>query len=138
MKVNFHGIIIQLFIRAVCILTGIGSLSAQVPELRFKHLNVEDGLSQSTVRAIFQDRFGFMWFGTDIGINKYDGSEFTVYKYDAADPTGLPSNFIIEIFEDSYGVFWIGTGYGGLSRFDREQEVFYSYVYDKNNQGIIK
>jgi signal transduction histidine kinase/ligand-binding sensor domain-containing protein/CheY-like chemotaxis protein len=108
-------------------LTTILPVIAQEPELEFQHLKVEDGLSQSTVRTIFQDHMGFMWFGTDIGINKFDGSEFTVYKYDAADSSGLPSNFIIDLFEDSYGVFWIGTGYSGLSRFDREQEIFHNY-----------
>jgi signal transduction histidine kinase/ligand-binding sensor domain-containing protein/CheY-like chemotaxis protein len=105
------------------------SASAQFPELRFKHLNVEHGLSQSTVRAIFQDKNGFMWFGTDIGINKFDGSEFTVYRYNATDTNGISSNFIIEILEDSYGKFWIGTGYAGLSRFDRGKEIFYNYTY---------
>ena len=137
MKVNYHGVIIQLLISALCLLTEPDSLLAQFPELHFKHLNVEDGLSQSTVRAIFQDKMGFMWFGTDIGINKFDGSEFTVYKYNAADSTGIPSNFIIEILEDSHGIFWIGTGYGGLCRFDREQEVFYTYGYDRNNKESL-
>jgi ligand-binding sensor domain-containing protein len=106
---------------------------AQHPELRFKHLTVEDGLSQSTVRAIFQDKAGFMWFGTDIGISKYDGNDFTVYKYDAADTAGIPSNFIIEIFEDSYGKFWVGTFYSGLSSFNREKEIFHKYVFDPND-----
>lgn len=114
-----------------------GSLNAQIPELRFRHLNVEHGLSQSTVRAIFQDKLGFMWFGTDIGINKYDGTGFTVYKYNAADSTGIPSNFIIDILEDSEGGFWVATGYAGLSRFDRETETFYTYTYNAEDSTSL-
>lgn len=112
-------------------------IKGQIPELRFRHLNVEHGLSQSTVRAIFQDKMGFMWFGTDIGINKYDGSGFTVYRYNAADSTGIPSNFIIEIFEDSYGCFWIGTGYAGISKFNREKETFFTYTYKANDPSSL-
>ncbi len=113
------------------------SVVAQVPEFAFQHLRVEDGLSQSTVRVIFQDKMGFMWFGTDIGINKYDGTEFTVYKYNAEDSLGIPSNFIVAIYEDSFGALWIGTGYSGLSRFDREHEIFNNYAFEPGNSESI-
>ncbi len=132
---------IKIFNKFICsgifYITFFVSSFAQIPELKFRHLNVEHGLSQSTVRAIFQDKMGFMWFGTDIGINKYDGSEFTVYRYNAADPDGIPSNFIIEILEDSYGKFWIGTGYAGLSIFNREKETFENYVYDGDDSTSL-
>lgn len=105
--------------------------------MRFGHLSVEDALSQSTVHSIFQDRMGFMWFGTDIGLNKYDGSKFTVYYSNAVDSYAIASNFIVEIFEDSYGILWIGNGYSGLNRFDRENEIFIKYNHAAGRKGSI-
>ncbi len=126
MNSKFPGVCLAVFLFFELFL--FRSVTAQVPEFVFQHLRVEDGLSQSTVRVIFQDRMGFMWFGTDIGINKFDGNEFTVYKYNAEDSLGIPSNFIVAIFEDSYGSFWVGTGYSGISRFNREQETFEQFT----------
>jgi signal transduction histidine kinase/ligand-binding sensor domain-containing protein/CheY-like chemotaxis protein len=113
------------------------TLFAKNPNLIFRHLEVEDGLSQSTVHVSYQDKNGFMWFGTDIGLNKYDGYEFTVYQFNAQDTTSISSNFIVEINEDSYGGLWIGNGYNGLDLFDREKEIFLRYSHDTNNPGSI-
>jgi signal transduction histidine kinase/ligand-binding sensor domain-containing protein/CheY-like chemotaxis protein len=113
------------------------ALFSQTPPLYFRHLTVEDGLSQSTVHVIYQDKNGFMWFGTDIGLNKYDGHKFTVYQYNALDTTTIASNFIVEIQEDSYGGLWIGNGYNGLNLFDRKKEIFTRYIYDSKNKGSI-
>ncbi len=125
----------------VCLLwllvSGSPPSCAQNIPLHFRQLSVEDGLSQSTVHAIHQDRMGFMWFGTDIGLNKYDGTGFTVYQYSTSDSTAIASNFIVGIFEDSYGCFWIGTGYSGLNRFDREKEIFHLYAHDSHKKGSI-
>lgn len=110
---------------------------SQVSPMVFKHLTVEDGLSQSTVHAIFQDRSGFMWFGTDIGLNKYDGNKFTEYQNSVTDTNSIASNFIVDIFEDSYGNFWVANGYNGLDLFDRKNEKFIHYKNNKNNPGSI-
>jgi signal transduction histidine kinase/ligand-binding sensor domain-containing protein len=112
-------------------------LHAQTSPLLFKHLTVKDGLSQSSVHAIYKDRMGFMWFGTDLGLNKYDGNRFTVYKYDATDSFSISSNYILAIHEDSYGSLWIGNGYSGLNRFDREKEQFIRYVNDPEKGSSI-
>ena len=63
----------------------------EVP-LRFEHLSLEDGLSQSSICDILQDRDGFMWFGTDDGLNRYDGHTFTVFKHIPFDSTSLADN----------------------------------------------
>jgi signal transduction histidine kinase/ligand-binding sensor domain-containing protein/CheY-like chemotaxis protein len=112
-------------------------LHSQPSNLVFRHLRVEDGLSQSTVHAIVQDRNGFMWFGTDNGLNKYDGNKFVVYHHDANDPQSVASNFIVEIYEDSYRCLWIGNGYNGLDLFDRENEVFIHYTHNPEDAGSI-
>jgi ligand-binding sensor domain-containing protein/serine phosphatase RsbU (regulator of sigma subunit) len=102
------------------------NVSAQQQHVRFEHISLEHGLSQSIVRAIFQDSKGFLWFGSQDGLNKYDGYEFTIYKYDPFDATSLSENDIWTIYEarSEPKALWIGTGASGLNRFDRETETF--------------
>ena len=80
--------------------------------------------------CILQDSKGFMWFGTEDGLNKYDGYTFTVYKHDPEDPNSISDNWIQAIYEDRSGDLWIGTLDGGLARFDREKEAFSHYQHD--------
>ena len=77
--------------------------------VRFEHLSIEDGLSQNAGLDIFQDSRGYLWIGTQDGLNRYDGYSFKVYKHDPDDPTSLSHNSILEIAEDSKGFLWIGT-----------------------------
>ena len=95
--------------------------------IHFEHLGIEQGLSQSTVTAILQDSFGFMWFGTDDGLNRYDGYQFTIFRHDPAEPTSLSQGGIREIYEDSSGTLWLRTSSGGLDRFDRDRNRFIRY-----------
>ena len=96
-------------------------------DIKFKNLSVEAGLSHSTVNCILQDSKGFMWFGTDDGLNKYDGYNFTFYKHNPDDPFSLSHNRVWSLFEDSAGTLWIGTFGGGLNRFDRDTGLFTRY-----------
>jgi signal transduction histidine kinase/ligand-binding sensor domain-containing protein len=98
--------------------------------LRFDRISVEQGLSQSTVNCILQDRYGFMWFGTEDGLNRYDGYELTVYKHDPDDPSSLSHNLVWSLFEDTAGTLWIGTFGGGLNRFERDSGQFTRYDAD--------
>ena len=77
--------------------------------LHIDHLTLEDGLSQNQVLAIVQDKKGFMWFGTQDGLNRYDGYKFTVFRHDAHDPNSLPSSFIYGLCEDADGYLWTLT-----------------------------
>jgi len=92
--------------------------------LRFERISLEQGLSQSTVFSIIQDSQGFMWFGTEDGLNKYDGYNFTVYKNDPDNPKSLSGNWVGKILEDDSGMLWIGTSDKGLSRYDRDLDQF--------------
>ncbi|MEO9872360.1 hybrid sensor histidine kinase/response regulator transcription factor [Ekhidna sp.] len=103
----------------------------------FKNFNVEDGLSYSLVFEIIKDQYGFMWFGTTDGLNKFDGYEFTVYQNIPGDTTSLPDNSIWGLLEDSKGNIWIGTDGGGLSFFNREKETFYTYKHDADNPNSL-
>jgi PAS domain S-box-containing protein len=102
----------------------------------FKSLTLKDGLSQNTVYAILQDSLGFLWVGTEDGLNKYDAYRFTVYRHDPDDIHSLSHNKIFAIYEDSNGTLWIGTG-GGLNRFDRQQERFVHYQHDPQNPNSL-
>ncbi|MFN2189021.1 MAG: two-component regulator propeller domain-containing protein, partial [Candidatus Promineifilaceae bacterium] len=105
--------------------------------INFEHISIEEGLSQSSVHAILQDRDGFMWFGTLDGLNRFDGSEINIYKHDPDDPSSISDNMITSLFEDDEGVLWIGTSAGGLNRYDRDNESFSSYRHDPQSANSL-
>src|SRR5689334_9699058 len=76
---------------------------SQDNKFEFSHYTTDDGLSQSNVITILQDSKGFMWFGTQDGLNKFDGYKFTVFKNDPGNPLTLNHNGIVEILEDKTG-----------------------------------
>jgi signal transduction histidine kinase/ligand-binding sensor domain-containing protein len=102
-------------------------LQAQQAEKRFHHLTIEDGLSQSAVMAIYQDHQGYIWFGTQDGLNRYDGYHFTTYRFDPYDHRSISDDDIRVIYEDSQGDLWIGTQRRGLNRYDRYLDRFTRY-----------
>jgi len=103
---------------------------AQRPHIKFEHISLEDGLSQSSVYGIVQDTKGFMWFATLDGLNKYDGYTVTVYRNKTGDSSSISDNVINCLYVDppEYGgSFWIGTRGEGLDKFSRLNETFESY-----------
>jgi ligand-binding sensor domain-containing protein/signal transduction histidine kinase len=105
-------------------------------DLTFSHLSLEDGLSEGTVYCTFQDSKGFLWFGTQDGLNKYDGYTFTIYR---PDPTrnSIASSFVRLIREGPEGELWIATMGGGLDKFDPETERFTHYPYDPEDSSSL-
>jgi ligand-binding sensor domain-containing protein/signal transduction histidine kinase len=106
------------------------SLLAQDHAIKFDRIGLEHGLPQSSVGAIVQDRQGFLWFGTQEGLSKYDGYGFTNYKYQPHDSSSLSENWVSSLCEDRYGTLWVGTHGGGLNKFDRYKEVFTHFRHD--------
>ena len=94
------------------------------PGIHFGRITTQDGLSHNTVTSILQDRQGFMWFGTEDGLNRYDGYTFTVYRHDPDDPHSLRDDSIMTLYEDRAGVLWIGTQTGWLEQLDKERGQF--------------
>lgn len=90
-------------------------------------LDTENGLSQSTVFCILKDSEGFIWIGTDDGLNRYDGNEFKVYRNDKNDSTTISGNLIRTLYEDSQKRLWVGTFQNGLNLYDREKGQFIRY-----------
>ena len=99
-------------------------------EIKFEHISIEDGLSQSSVNCILKDRRGLMWFGTQDGLNRYDGYTFKIYRHQPDNSNSLSNSHINCIFEDRNGVLWVGTR-EGLNKFDGEKEIFIRFKKDK-------
>lgn len=112
-------------------------LFAQPDRLDFERLSPGKGQSNATIYAIFQDKKGFMWFGSTDGLICYDGYKFKTYKHDAKDPYSISEDWITSIAEDENGNLWIGTWQGGLNFYDRSLDKFYSYVNDPEDNSSI-
>src|SRR5258708_18569516 len=91
---------------------------AQNAEPVFKHLQLGDGLSNNIVNCILQDERGFLWFGTEDGLNRYDGKFFEVFANETHDSTGISGNRITALYEDKSRILWIGAADGGLTKYD--------------------
>ena len=94
--------------------------------LRFVRMGVEEGLPQESVLSLLQDRAGFMWFGTQGGLVRYDGYHSRVFRNDPNDPASLVDNYVPASYEDDKGRLWFGTR-GGLVRFDAAAQKFIRY-----------
>ena len=105
--------------------------------IRFNHLSAEVGLSQSVVNSIAQDERGFMWFGTEDGLNRYDGYKFVVYRPEPDHPASISDRWITVLLEDSKGNLWIGTRQGGLNRYDPVTDTFVRYMNNPDRPNTI-
>jgi len=84
---------------------------------------LKDGLSFATVYSIIQDNKGFMWFATGDGLNRFDGTNFKVFKFEPNNPYSLPSNYVQTIYKDTHGDIWISSRWG-IYQFDTNRERF--------------
>lgn len=91
--------------------------------LRFNHYSTNDGLSQNAVFAILQDKDDFIWIGTEDGLNRFDGYDFTIYKQENKNQHSLSNSKINALLEDHHGSLWIATA-NGLNRYDRRLDQF--------------
>ncbi|MBI4751136.1 MAG: protein kinase [Acidobacteria bacterium] len=105
-------------------------------QARFQRYSLEDGLSQSTVWCVLQDQRGFLWVGTNDGLNRFDGYGFTIYRNQARDPFSLANNDVMTLCEDRQGMLWIGT-HNGLCRYDREHDRFETFRHSVDDLHSI-
>lgn len=106
--------------------------NAQETGYHFINFNSKDGLSSSSVNAIIKDKYGYMWFGTDDGLNKFDGVNFTVYRHSLTDTTSLGGNVITALFEDHLGNLWVGSNQS-ISVYNRKTDAFSNFRFMGNS-----
>jgi signal transduction histidine kinase/ligand-binding sensor domain-containing protein/AraC-like DNA-binding protein len=110
----------RTFSRAAILLALLVSIEAGAyPEVRFEHLSLEHGLAQSAVQDMVSDELGYMWFGTQFGLSRYDGYGFRNFRHEPDDPTTLSNSRIQSLLRCHDGSLWIGTR-SGLNRLDPE------------------
>ena len=112
-----------------CLLSGTVQANPELP-VKFHRMMLDSGLSQSSIISIHQDRHGFIWMGTQDGLNRFDGRRIVTYKTDIDDPRSVSDPNIWCIAEDSGGYLWIGTEGGGFNRYDPYADTFTPYRYD--------
>ena len=111
----------------ITVLTPINKLSyAQSKNLIFNNINIEQGISQSTIEAIFQDSEGYLWLGTNDGLNRYNGYEFKIYNYEEYQ-NSISHNGITDITEDKYGNIWVNT-VSGVNKINKKTEKISNYT----------
>lgn len=124
----FIGISHRLF--AVACLFHAISVTSQHKQIRFEHINKEQGISSSEITHVLQDNFGFMWIATTDGLNRYDGYEMKIYRNTLFDSTSICDNSITTLYLDKKNQIWIGTKNGGLSIYNASQDNFINFSFN--------
>ncbi|MBT1451648.1 diguanylate cyclase [Glaciecola sp. XM2] len=108
---------------------------ASIDNVRFEHYFVEQGLSQQSITAIFQDSNGFIWLGTQEGLNRFDGRNFLQFTPSFEDENSLAFSWVNSITEDRHGNIWVGTR-DGLSKYDAALDSFTNFKADGQDSSI--
>ncbi|MDF2192767.1 two-component regulator propeller domain-containing protein [Paraflavitalea sp. CAU 1676] len=108
--VHISALLSRIVLVFTLLITSLSTFPADT--MRIARMGIEKGLSNNSVRCIFQDHNGFLWFGTYDGLNRYDGYEFRIFRNSLEDSNSLPHNFIYAINEDNDHNIWVGTGQG--------------------------
>ncbi len=124
----------SLLLFSIFLLLHIASICAQ--PLTFRHYGVSEGLSSNTIYCTAQDQFGFMWFGTEDGLNKFDGYSFHHFEYNPTDTTTIPNNVIRALLVDSENNLWVGTD-EGLCVFNQVHGKFTRFHTDTASESKI-
>ena len=125
------------FLLLLLFIIPINLLFAQTFSSNFKSISIEEGLSQTTVNTIIQDKDGFIWAGTSDGLNRYDGNEILVFRSNPTDSTSLSDNRINKLAEDKYGNIWVATGSGGVSKYNPTTHIFKRYMFLPQGKSLI-
>lgn len=111
--------------------------SAQNPDIRCTHYNIDNGLINNNIEWIYRDSEGFVWFATATGLQQFDGYSFINYKYEPENPGSISYNFITAITEDVNGGLWIGTLGMGLNIFDKKKKIFNHIKNDNTRTDVL-
>jgi signal transduction histidine kinase/ligand-binding sensor domain-containing protein len=128
------GYILSLIVTILLVVT---TSHAQINEMVFQKVSLKNGLSHNNVYTIIQDNLGFMWFGTQYGLNRYDGYRFIIYRHDSKNPNSLATGNFGKMIQDSTGIFWFGTYGGGLNKYDPQTNQFKHYTFKVDDPNSI-
>lgn len=103
--------------------------------INFRNITIEDGLSQASVETILQDRKGYIWFGTNDGLNRYNGYNFKVYRHEKDNSSSIINNYIVDLKEDFEGNIWVGTA-NGISKISYRDEKVTNYLPGENKGNL--
>lgn len=120
---------------ALIIVITLSGLNLIAQFARFRHITVEEGLSQNYVSCFAQDNKGFMWIGTNDGLNKYDGKKISTFKANIEDSTSITHSSIRCLYVDKEDYLWAGTGGGGMFKIDLKTLKITNYFPDTTNKG---
>lgn len=123
---KFHSGYLNAFFVVTLFFGVINSVSSQ--EFKFSHITSEQGLSMGVVNCVLQDSRGFMWFGTQDGLNKFDGYNITVFKNNQLDSNSLSNNFINALYETRNGELIVGTNGGGFDSYNLSTGKFTHHI----------
>jgi signal transduction histidine kinase/ligand-binding sensor domain-containing protein/DNA-binding response OmpR family regulator len=118
----------------VLIILFVTPIKAQLQQYTSKNITTNEGLADNNIHCILQDSYGFMWFGSEEGLHRYDGYSFEIFRHESNNSNSLTANIVRALYEDEYGRLWIGTDGGGISVFDLESEVFIPIHEDEQFQ----
>ncbi len=123
---------IKFLILPILLLSGI--IFSQ-SNYKINQITTEDGLINNTVSCVYQDSRGFIWIGSNAGLQRYDGINFINYREKSSNPNSLSNNYVNKIIEDSHGYIWVGTVGGGLNRLDPSTGIFkrYNIIFNDKN-----
>ncbi len=100
--------------------------------ITFNNLTVQNGLSNNKVNTVIQDKAGFIWFGTEDGLDRYDGYKFKIFRHDPGDSNSISDNNVWALLVDHSGYIWVGTKDGILNQYDPQKEIFVRWELKTN------
>ncbi len=135
----------QLLILFACLLAGhtqpgsllLAQTNAGLETLELEKFTLPNGIYGNHVQAIAQDDYGFMWFGSQYGLHRWDGHRFKTYVHGTWDGASISSNYVECIYVAKDGSLWIGTWGDGLNHFQHETDKFRRYRHDRRNDNSI-
>lgn len=127
--------LITIFIISAILIFDVAYAPLAKTDFLFKNISIEEGLSQATVETIIQDNKGYIWLGTNDGLNRYNGYSFKVYRKEKDKNRGISNNYIMKIAEDKDGNIWAAT-LDGMNKINNEKNTIEKY-YENPNEGNL-
>lgn len=113
------------------------SFYGQERDIRFEKYSIAQGLPDSTINVVYQDRLGYLWIGTENGLVRFDGYNYKTFKPSPEDSLSISDRKITSICEDSFGQLWVGTYEGGLNKFNRATSTFSRFKNDLSDKNSL-